>query len=303
VNLGQREDVVRERIERMGVERVLAAGAALVFTIWLSLPAGATSYRAECGVERWTVKTLQDRPALIPAQTTTIAYLTSRHPPASLPDTRLPFERHIFTVTAAVVLIRHEADDDFHVVLSDGHRTMITEAPAPECDTRAYTRRQAEMAAARQALRPCSRARVTGVAFFDFEHGQTGVAPNAIELHPILAFRCLTGGGTSGSPPASPTPPTGVSHSGKVRQVSLTSPVSAGSDATLVVAVPSGTPCSIVVTYKSGPSEAAGLYPQRARAGRITWTWTVGTRTTPGRWPIDVSCGAAGDLHTSFVVT
>jgi hypothetical protein len=27
--------------------------------------------------------------------------------------------------------------------------------------------------------------------FFDYNHGQTGVAPNAIELHPILAFRCL----------------------------------------------------------------------------------------------------------------
>jgi len=29
-------------------------------------------------------------------------------------------------------------------------------------------------------------------SFFDFKHGQTGVAPNAIELHPILTFRCLT---------------------------------------------------------------------------------------------------------------
>jgi hypothetical protein len=49
------------------------------------------------------------------------------------------------------------------------------------------------MAATRRALRVCSRARVTGVAFFDFEHGQTGVAPNAIELHPIRGFRCLSG--------------------------------------------------------------------------------------------------------------
>jgi hypothetical protein len=30
-----------------------------------------------------------------------------------------------------------------------------------------------------------------GVAF-DFMHGQTGVAPNAIELHPILTFRSLS---------------------------------------------------------------------------------------------------------------
>jgi hypothetical protein len=35
---------------------------------------------------------------------------------------------------------------------------------------------------------------VTGVAFFDFDHSQTGVAPNAIELHPVLAFRCLVPG-------------------------------------------------------------------------------------------------------------
>jgi hypothetical protein len=30
---------------------------------------------------------------------------------------------------------------------------------------------------------------ITGVGFFDFEHGQSGVAPNAIELHPVLDVR------------------------------------------------------------------------------------------------------------------
>jgi hypothetical protein len=30
-----------------------------------------------------------------------------------------------------------------------------------------------------------------GVAFFDFFHGQDGVAPNEVERHPILSFRCL----------------------------------------------------------------------------------------------------------------
>jgi hypothetical protein len=49
------------------------------------------------------------------------------------------------------------------------------------------------MAAARRAVRLCSRARIVGVAFWDFKHGQTGVAPNAIELHPILGFACLSG--------------------------------------------------------------------------------------------------------------
>ena len=44
---------------------------------------------------------------------------------------------------------------------------------------------------ARSVARLCSRAQVTGVAFFDFLHGQTGVAPNGIELHPVLDFICL----------------------------------------------------------------------------------------------------------------
>lgn len=49
------------------------------------------------------------------------------------------------------------------------------------------------MSVARGTVRLCARARVTGVAFFDLDHGQTGVAPNAIELHPILGFTCRTG--------------------------------------------------------------------------------------------------------------
>ncbi len=36
------------------------------------------------------------------------------------------------------------------------------------------------------------RATVTGVGFFDIPHGQTGIAPNAIELHPVLKFTAAT---------------------------------------------------------------------------------------------------------------
>jgi hypothetical protein len=33
---------------------------------------------------------------------------------------------------------------------------------------------------------------VVGVAFFDYKHGHTGVAPNALELHPILDLVCFS---------------------------------------------------------------------------------------------------------------
>jgi hypothetical protein len=90
-----------------------------------------------------------------------------------------------------------------------------------------------------------------------------------------------------------------------VRLIRVTSPISRGNYATLVAHVtPSSVTCSIAVYYKSGKSTAAGLLPLRpAVAGRVSWTWKVGTRTTPGRWPIYVRCGTAGTLKTSFVVT
>jgi hypothetical protein len=30
---------------------------------------------------------------------------------------------------------------------------------------------------------------VRGIGFFDFFHGQTGMAPNDLELHPVVALR------------------------------------------------------------------------------------------------------------------
>src|SRR5438105_760595 len=105
----------------------VATVAALVAT-----PAPADRFTSSsafaCGVERWTVKTLKDRPRLLRARTTTVSYLVSRPAPRVLPSARLPFEYHVFTVTAAVTLVRPELDKDMHLVLRSGGRQMIAEA-------------------------------------------------------------------------------------------------------------------------------------------------------------------------------
>jgi len=55
---------------------------------------------------------------------------------------------------------------------------MIAEAPnAPICTPKATALRKKQMRIARQKVRICSRARVVGVAFWDFLHNQTAVAP------------------------------------------------------------------------------------------------------------------------------
>jgi len=154
-------------------------------------PRGSGGTGPACGTERWTVKTLQDRPRLLPVKDTTIAFLVSRPAPRRLPDTRLPFERHVYRVHAAVTLVREADDFDLSLVLQDAKRRHMTaDAPLPACAPGATAYRRKQMAKARAAVRRCSKGVVTGVAFFDFKHGQTGVAPNAIELHPVLAFRC-----------------------------------------------------------------------------------------------------------------
>lgn len=66
-----------------------------------------------CGVERWNVKTLQDRPILRPARTVTVRYLVTRSAPSQLPNTRLAFEHDVFTVTAAVTLVRLEDEGGY----------------------------------------------------------------------------------------------------------------------------------------------------------------------------------------------
>jgi hypothetical protein len=170
-----------------------AAASIIAGLIASTASVGATQERSLCGVERWTVKTLQDRPRLLPVRTVSIRFLVTRPAPPMLPLTRLPFERHVYRVIAAVTLVRQEADGDFHLVLRAGPSHMIAESPSTGCIARATPLRRAQMRAARATVRVCGRASITGVAFFDFKHGQTGVAPNAIELHPILKFRCLSG--------------------------------------------------------------------------------------------------------------
>ena len=78
---------------------------------------------------------------------------------------------------------------------------MIVEFPSDTCDTAAspaarllMTQARVDLAAAcggepgTKAVTLTGSATITGVGFFDLIHGQAGVAPNGIELHPALTF-------------------------------------------------------------------------------------------------------------------
>jgi hypothetical protein len=257
--------------------------------------ASAAPLRALCGSERWSVKTLSDADSSrveLTKRPRTIAQLNALPEPSSLPASgRVAAELQVYKVT----YVSNEDDGDIHLALqgSDGS-TLIAEAPAVTCDLNARDRRAINAARlAAQTTQVGDKVVAAGVGFFDFPHGQNGRAKNNIELHPLISLR-----------PAIAVPLTTNRHSAAgVRLIHVTSPISAGSQATLTASVTPNATCSITVNYKSGPSHAAGLYPTRSTNHRVSWTWMVGTRTTPGRWTIDVRCGSAGSLDTSFVTT
>jgi len=171
----------------------------------LTLHQSRASAQAACGAERWAVKTLADSRAksidFTPKRTTVSAL--RRLPPTHSYSRGPGVERTTYRMTVRLVETKMEDDQDYHLVVADpNHRahTMIVEFPAPGCT--AHSLKRSVMSKARSAFAAaCGRpskssfhflqgsATITGVGFFDFNHGQTGVAPNAIELHPVLRFQ------------------------------------------------------------------------------------------------------------------
>jgi hypothetical protein len=110
--------------------------------------------------------------------------------------------RPLIGFRARLVEYRLEDDGDIHVVIRrlHVHGTMIVEFPAGGCIA-ARARARHRMTDARRAFvarfgPPTTDWQhlgvdgvITGVGFFDIPQGQTGVAPNAIELHPVIRFR------------------------------------------------------------------------------------------------------------------
>ena len=174
-----------------------------------------SSCGTHCGTERWGIKTLTDSgSAAVTAATptsSTVSKLTSEQAPAHLPQSSrvAPIENQQFTIQAVLIAWKEEAgakgDHDFHLVLADPKdhtKTMIAEVPSPQCASACASGSVESFKTARQVLTtelgpapqvtsavpvvPPRIIEVTGVGFFDYNHGQDGLAWNCIEIHPVL---------------------------------------------------------------------------------------------------------------------
>lgn len=161
-----------------------------------------------CGVERWAEKTLTDKRAsrinLTPKATTVDSLRQRRVDRGPFATRGTGVETTVWRVRARLIGFKREEDGDIHLVISSlksRRRTMIVEFPDATCTKGAPQSLRLRMSRAKSRLQhACGHpsesfqalsgtATFTGVGFFDFIHGQTGVAPNGIELHPVLSFR------------------------------------------------------------------------------------------------------------------
>ena len=120
---------------------------------------------------------------------------------------------------------------------------------------------------------------IAGVGFFDFKHGQSGVAPNAIELHPVLKFNT----GTAPPPPGTPQPtarPSGFS----VRASVSPNPVSYGAHPTLYAFSSPGASCKARVVYSSGRSPVGftGAAQTVGSGDKVGWSWHMESKGSGG---------------------
>jgi hypothetical protein len=215
-----------------------------------------------------------------------------------------PVELSTYTVRVVLLQFKRETDEDIHLVIADPDdpsQTMIAEFPEASCLPGTDPALAQQMQSARDSLvglcgepqprfEPCPvSAQVTGAGFFDFQHGQTGVAPNAIELHPVLDVQ------PSASPDATAEPaPAATPEAITVEIVSIQGARPGQQASTTVKTTPSAQ-CVPRYTTPAGTNSAAqGLGPKTADSGgTASWSWFIGTNTRPGTGTIYVTCGGA----------
>ncbi|MCW2948703.1 MAG: hypothetical protein JWR24_5420 [Actinoallomurus sp.] len=261
----------------------------------------AGALTGSCGVERWSVKTGTDADAgsinLQSTTQTTIASLGAIPAPSNLPaNNRVkPTETTVYRLQATLTQYKLEADSDYHLVLSNGPgHTMIGEIPDPTCvgsgspllssiqkARGAFDAKYTATGSFKTANVPVT---VTGVGFFDFNHGQTGIAPNAIELHALLdiQFGSGSGGSVTVTNPGNQTGTVGTPASLQIaatdtaggtlsyRATALPTGLSINSSTGLI----SGTPTTSGTSNVSVTATDTG-----GAAGSTSFTWTIGSGT------------------------
>jgi hypothetical protein len=284
---------------------------AFVFLIGTSL-APPDLWAQSCGVERWSVKTGTDADVsrVNVNSTTANTILTMRGWPTPNPipaNNRIsPYETTVWVLNATLTQYKLESDSDYHLILSDASgNTLIAEIPLPGC-VGSSSPFLSKITSARNAFNakftPTGSfktanipVQITGVGMFDFLHGQTGVAPNGIELHPVLSIVFNPTTSPDFTISASPASVSAVQGGSGTTTVSTT--VSGGFNSAVSLSA-SGLPSGATATFSPTSISAPG-------SGSSTLTLGAGTAAA-GTYTVTITGTGGGKTHSttvSFTVT
>jgi hypothetical protein len=261
-----------------------------------------------CGVERWSVKTGTDADAglinLSSTSSNTILTMRSWTAPNPIPPNNrvAPYETTVWVLNATLTQYKLETDQDYHLILSDASgNTMIAEIPDPACVgpgsplATGISNARAEFDANFTATSSFQTANVpvqiTGVGMFDFLHGQTGVAPNGIELHAVIGIVFNPASNPDFALSASPASLSIAQGGSAGATVSTT--VAGGFNAAVALSA-SGQPAGVTVAFSPASIAAPG-------SGSSTMTVTVAASAAAGSSTITVSGAGGGRTHTAAV--
>jgi hypothetical protein len=264
---------------------------------------------AQCGVERWSVKTGTDPDAGLvnvnSTTSTTIAAMRSPAAPNPIPaNNRVsPWETTEWVINATLTLYKLESDSDYHLVLQDAAGlTMIVEIPSPTCVgagspffagiQNARSEFNARFTATTSFQTANIPVQIKGVGMFDFLHGQTGVAPNGMELHPVLDVIFNPGNPTPNfALSASPTTVSVAQGSTKTTSVSTT--VSGGFNSAISLSA-TGLPAGVTASFSPASIAAPG-------SGSSTLTFTASSTATTGTSAVTINASGGGVSHSTTV--
>ena len=267
-----------------------------------------TSLFAQCGVERWSVKTGTDADVglvnLNSSTNTTIAALRTPAAPNPIPaNNRVsPWETTQWVLNATLTLYKLESDSDYHLVLQDANGlTMIVEIPSPSCVgagspflpgiTNARNEFNARFTATTSFQTANIPVQIKGVGMFDFLHGQTGVAPNGIELHPVLDV--IFNPGTNPDFALSAAPASLSVTQGSSASSTISTSVSNGFNSSVALSI-SGLPSGVTASFSPASIAAPG-------SGSSTLSFTASSTATTGTFNTTVSATGGGITHTTVI--
>ena len=281
------------------------AGPLVVFVALLSLPAPIL---AQCGVERWSVKTGTDADVslvnLSSSTANTITTMRGWTAPNPIPaNNRVgPFETTQWVLNATLTQYKLEGDSDYHLILSDASgNTLIAEIPSPNCvgagspfgpgiqnSRNEFDARFTATTSFQTANIPVQ---VKGVGMFDFLHGQTGVAPNGIEVHPVLDILF--------NPSA--TPDFSITDSPS----SLSIAQGGSGSSTVTSSIVNGFNSAVAFTASGLPAGATAAFSPSSIAapgsGSSTMTISASAATAIGTYAVTVTGSGGGKTHTASV--